>query len=90
MNKRIELMNVERVQELAAALQANENQCKELRDTIKVEYARLQGLLQESNWVVTKGIEAIYKDIESLFNKKSKFESDSYNKRKELNSVLGV
>jgi hypothetical protein len=83
-------MNIDKVKELSAALIKNEEVCEELRSTIKVEYARLQAMLQESEWVVTKSIEAIYKDIESLFNKKSKFESDSYNKRKELNSVLGI
>lgn len=83
-------MNIDKVKELSEALIKNEEACEELRSTIKVEYARLQTMLQESEWVVTKSIEAIYKDIESLFNKKSKFESDSYNKRKELNSVLGI
>ncbi len=83
-------MNIDKVKELSEALIKNEEACEELRSTIKVEYARLQAMLQESEWVVTKSIEAIYKDIESLFNKKSKFESDSYNKRKELNSALGI
>ncbi|VVY15641.1 hypothetical protein [Escherichia coli] len=83
-------MNIDKVKELSEALIKNEEACEELRSTIKVEYARLQAMLQESEWVVTKSIEAIYKDIESLFNKKSKIESDSYNKRKELNSVLGI
>ncbi len=83
-------MNLDVVKSLTEALQKNEVQCQELRDTIKVEYARLQGLLQESEWVVTKSIEGIYKDIESMFNKKSKIESDSFNKRKELNAVLGI
>ncbi|USL83843.1 hypothetical protein A4_176 [Escherichia phage A4] len=83
-------MNLEVVKSLTEALQKNEVQCQELRDTIKVEYARLQGMLQESEWVVTKSIEGIYKDIESMFNKKSKIESDSFNKRKELNAVLGI
>ncbi|EMR6006029.1 hypothetical protein WJW27_002735 [Escherichia coli] len=83
-------MNIDKVKELSAALIKNEEVCEELRSTIKVEYARLQAMLQESEWVVTKSIESIYKDIESLFNKKSKIESDSYNKRKELNSVLGI
>ncbi|EON7637043.1 hypothetical protein FOI42_RS02665 [Escherichia coli] len=83
-------MNLDVVKSLTEALQKNEVQCQELRDTIKVEYARLQGMLQESEWVVTKSIEGIYKDIESMFNKKSKIESDSFNKRKELNAVLGI
>ena len=83
-------MNLDVVKSLTEALQKNEVQCQELRDTIKVEYARLQGMLQESEWIVTKSIEGIYKDIESMFNKKSKIESDSFNKRKELNAVLGI
>lgn len=83
-------MNLDVVKSLTEDLQKNEVQCQELRDTIKVEYTRLQCMLQESEWVVTKSIEGIYKDIESMFNKKSKIESDSFNKRKELNSVLGI
>lgn len=55
-----------------------------LKDKIKEKYTELNAELMKTNSVISKVAEQIYKDLDSLFNKKSKLEISASTIKREI------
>lgn len=84
-------MSISKMVEYAAAQIKNDQaEVESLRLHIKDLYARINSGLAATNGVITKGIENLYKEIDSTFNKKSKLEQNIQSAKRQIMIDLGI
>lgn len=78
------------VEYTADQIQKDQAEVEGLRLHIKDLYARINDGLAATNGVITKGIENLYKEIDSTFNKKSKVEQNIQAAKRKIFADLGI
>lgn len=60
------------------------------RAHIQVLYDNINSGLSESNGVITKEIDSLYKEIDAMYGKKTKLEQEVLVLRRQINIELGI